>query len=271
MLRKIYFILTPSGRRIARRLFYLPTDCFNILLNRSDSLIPPKGKSFVGSGNFKNIGDKFFKHIVETTDIDTDSTILDIGSGIGRIARPFTYFLSKKSKYIGFDIIDYGINWCNKKYKKYPNFSFECYPLKNDLYNLSANKNASEFVFPYNDNTFNLVILTSVFTHMQKDEVTNYLQQIFRVMKPGAYCYATFFLILPNDDQSLFPYEFEDYSLHNMKIKNANVAYKKDFIMNTIGKIGYSHFQSFEGWWKTGFKADKVDFQDVIILQKPDK
>ncbi|HOZ29461.1 MAG TPA: class I SAM-dependent methyltransferase [Bacteroidales bacterium] len=271
MLRKLYFILTPSGRRIARRIYYLPTDCLNSIFNKKDSLIPPKGKSFVGSGNFKEIGEKFFTHFAETTKIRNNSSVLDIGCGIGRIARPFAYFLTKDGKYNGFDIIDYGTNWCKKSYKKFPNFSFACYPLKNDLYNLIADKTADEFVFPYDKNDFDLVILISVFTHMQKTEVINYLNQIYSVLRPGGYCYATFFLTEENDNQSLFPYEFDNYSLHNLKVKNANVAYKKEFVLKSAQDIGYINFRTFEGWWKTGHKTDKVDFQDILILQKPAK
>lgn len=269
MLRRLYFILSPLGRRIVRRIYYLPFDCFNRVVRKSESLIPPKGMSYVGSGNFKLLGDKFFSHIFKTTKVSENSKILDIGCGIGRIARPFAYYLTKSGKYVGFDIIDYGIRWCKKNYKKYPNFYFEHYPLKNDLYNLSANKSASEFVFPYSNNEFDLVVLISVFTHMQKQEVVNYLNQIYRVLQPGAYCYATFFLTESNDNQSLFPYNFENYSLHNLKVKNANVAYDKGFILKTSEEIGYKFYQSFDGWWKTEHKADNVDFQDILILQKP--
>ncbi|MDD3740728.1 MAG: class I SAM-dependent methyltransferase [Bacteroidales bacterium] len=269
MLRKIYFILPPFGRRIIRRVYYFPTDCYNRIFKKSESLVPPKGMSYVGSGNFKILGDKFFNHIHDTTQISENSTILDIGCGIGRIARPFAYYLTRSGKYIGFDIIDYGIKWCNRNYNKYPNFHFEHYPLKNDLYNLSTDKSASEFVFPYNNNEFDLVVLISVFTHMQQKEVINYLNQIYKVLKPGAYCYATFFLTEPNDTQSLFPYKYDNYSLHNLKVKNANVAYDKTFILKTSEEIGFKFYLSFKGWWKTEHKSNNIDFQDILILQKP--
>jgi SAM-dependent methyltransferase len=268
MLRKLYFRLSPKGRRIARRLYFLPQDIITRLFRKSDNLIPPKGMTFVGSGNFKLIGDKFFNHIQETTNISPDISILDVGCGIGRIARPFADFLSNKGVYVGFDIIDYGINWCKKRYKKYSNFSFDYFPLINDLYNLEADKNAKDFEFPYLKDKFDLVIIISVFTHMQKNEIENYFKQINKVLKPGGYCYISFFLLNPGQKSDFFSHEFGDYYLHDLKVKDANVAYDTDFVLKIANESGLSLYRKFEGWWKTTYKSNAVDFQDVIIFKK---
>ena len=71
---------------MARRIYYLPKDIICRLFLKTDNLVPPKGMTFVGSGNFALIGDKFFKHILDTTNINSNEKILDIGCGIGRIA-----------------------------------------------------------------------------------------------------------------------------------------------------------------------------------------
>jgi len=269
MFRQLYFRLSPKGRRIVRRLYYFPQDLFARIFHKSDPLVPPKGMTFVGSGNFELIGDKFANHIINTIPIRPEEIILDVGCGIGRIARPFAKILDKNGQYYGFDIINYGVNWCNKNYKKYPNFRFEYFPLINDLYNLEADKNAEDFEFPYPENSFGLVVLISVFTHMQKNEVLNYLKQIYRVLKPGGYCYATFFLIDDEVGQNLFPYTFDDYSLHNLKVKNANVAFRKNFIMQQCELQGFITETTFKGWWNNGHPTDAPDFQDIIVLKKP--
>jgi SAM-dependent methyltransferase len=268
MLRKLYFRLSPKGRRIARRIYFFPHDLIHRSFRKSDYLVPPKGMTFVGSGNFELMGDKFFKHIVETTQIKSDSSILDIGSGIGRIARPFSKYLDKKGEYIGFDIIDYGIKWCKKKYQKFSNFRFDFYPLKNDLYNLSAQASAAEFVFPYPKEKFDLVILVSVFTHMQKDEVENYFYQISSVLKKDSFCYASFFILERGKKSEFFSYDFGDYHLHDLKVKNANVAYDMDFILSTASRCGLTLQKYFPGWWISGYKPDTCDFQDIVIFKK---
>ena len=268
LIRKIYFRLSPRGRRLARRLYYLPSDTFRRLFVKSDSLVPPKGMSFVGSGNFELIGDKFFKHISEVTKILPSASVLDIGCGIGRIARPFTGFLNLEGKYTGFDILGYGINWCKNRYRKFKQFSFEHYPLKNDLYYPEASANAAEFVFPYNTQSFDLIILISVYTHMQKDEVENYFKQISRVIKDNGFCYASFFLTDENTKSDFFMHDFGEYKLHDLRVKDANVAFDKNYIIDFANSVGLKAVNVFPGWWSTGFRNDAVDFQDVIVFKK---
>ena len=48
-----------------------------------------------------------------------------------------------------------------------------------------AETKASEYTFPYEDGEFDVVVLTSVFTHMLPDDVAHYLDEIARVLKPG--------------------------------------------------------------------------------------
>ena len=46
--------------------------------------------------------------------VDDDWKILDMGCGCGRMAIPFSAYLSEKGKYIGFDVWSDGIEWCNE-------------------------------------------------------------------------------------------------------------------------------------------------------------
>lgn len=268
MLRSIYYSLSPKNRRLVRRLVFLPKDIVESIFGSRHKLVPPKGLSFIGRGNFVKVGDKFFKHISSISKLEKEAKILDIGCGIGRLAKPFTNFLNEKGEYVGFDIINDGIDWCQKKYTQHPQFKFECYPLKNDLYNLSVDKDASKFKFKYEEESFDLCLLISVFTHMQHDELENYIEQISRVLKPSAYCYASFFLYDKGDKYEMFPYQFENYSLHNKKVKNANVAYEKDYISEIAKKNNLIIDSEFSGWWKNGLVKEYEDYQDILVFKK---
>ena len=64
--------------------------------------------------------------------------VLDIGSGIGRMAIPLTEHLTSGS-YEGFDIVPTGINWCKENIeKRFPNFKFTLTSISNDLYTESG-------------------------------------------------------------------------------------------------------------------------------------
>jgi SAM-dependent methyltransferase len=194
--RQIYYALSPRMRLLARRLFYLPIDMLEGISGKRDTLTPPRGMIFVGSGDFKAQGQIMLAQLVTLAGLQPHEQVLDVGSGIGRVAVPLTQYLNKAGSYEGIDIVRTGVDWCQRKISRvHANFRFTHIDLKNDLYNLSTEQEAKGFVFPYTDNRFDVVFLFSVFTHMMPDDTANYLQQIARVMKPGGRCLATFFLL----------------------------------------------------------------------------
>lgn len=275
LLRKVYYFLPPRQRRLVRKLVYLPIDLIDLLLNRRPDLVPPKGMIFTGQGNFVIAGNELLQNLIDTCNLHIDHHVLDIGCGIGRVARPLTGYLSNKGKYEGFDVVPDGINWCKKHYKKYPNFNFKYIPLENDLYNLDTSEQASCFSFPYNDKNFDVVVLTSVFTHMQPEEVKNYLDEIARVLRNGGRCFATFFVINESSESYMnkssspfFPYCHGEYFLHNNRVKNANIAYRIGFIEDMANKAGLKIHQFHQGWWAGRPAEACMNFQDVIVLER---
>lgn len=275
LFRKFYYWLGPRQRRLFRRVFFFPIDFVEGLLARRPPLVPPRGKIFVGQGNFVQIGDTLLKHFIDLCGLQAHQRVLDVGCGIGRIARPLAGYLNEKGSYEGFDIVEEGIEWCRRHYAHYPNFRFLHTPLENDLYNLSTDQKASGFRFPYGDNEFDLVILTSVFTHMQPEDVAHYLKEIRRVMKPTGRCFATFFIITPESEKHLdasarpfFPNRYGHYFLHDPRVKDANIAYRQEYLGQLFSDAGLQPLQFHPGWWAGLPQNQCINFQDVMILGK---
>ncbi|WP_445454224.1 class I SAM-dependent methyltransferase [Flavobacterium sp. 25HG05S-40] len=272
ILRKTFYVLPVSVRYTIRRILYLPEDVFR----KRNAMMPPKGMIFTGSGNYIEIGAQFFTYFKKYGALTPESAVLDIGSGIGRMAVPFTTFLSEKGRYEGFDIVKKGVDWCqNNISKRFPNFTFKLIPLKNDLYNLSTDNVASELRFPYENERFDFVFLTSVFTHMMPADLENYVREIQRVLQPGKKCLATFFLL---DDESegmmkergdkSFPYPMGDYSLMDKSVKEANVAYQKSYVLNLLAENGFEVTHFFRGSWSGIAPSDLNEHQDILIIKK---
>ena len=181
-LRKLWYGLSTNQRFLIRRLYYFPIDFFDKITGQGHKFVAPRGLIYTGTpaGAKKFIahGKQQLELLKKYIGVKPDDHILDVGSGIGRTAIALTEYLSKNGKYEGFDAVKKGIDWCNSKIKKdFPNFNFTYTPISNDLYNDSGLK-ASEFIFPYEDQSFDKVFLFSVFTHMQIDEIQNYFDDI---------------------------------------------------------------------------------------------
>jgi ubiquinone/menaquinone biosynthesis C-methylase UbiE len=253
----------------------MPSDLVAVLIKKNPALVPPRGLIFIGQGDFVEIGNTFFKQLRELCKLEAGDKILDIGCGIGRIARPLTGYLNAYGAYYGFDIVKTGIDWCNKHYAAFKNFHFAWVPLKNDLYNLTSHAEASLFTFPYQSNFFDVVVLTSVFTHMQEMEVERYINEIARVLKKGGYCFCTFFVITPESDKFLqenkapfFKYRYNNYFLHDERVKDANVAYKYNFIQGVVNSAGLTIQSFYPGWWAGKTETGCLSYQDVLIVTK---
>ena len=272
--RRIYYRLSPRGRLLLRRIYYLPADLFR----RRDAMIPPRGMIFVGSGDFVRQGLQQRDTIIRCTDLKPNATMLDVGSGIGRLAVVMTGYLTAEGSFEGFDVVKKGVDWCQKHItRRYPNFVFTHIDLKNDLYNLSTETAARDFVFPYTHDRFDVVTLFSVFSHMIPDDIDHYLSEIRRVLKPGGRCVATFFIL---DDVALkhiaegrtgefnFPYRRAGYAYLDEKVKEANVAYEKDFLLSMIARNGLLCDALEPGLWSDNTRSTD-QFQDLVVLRKP--
>lgn len=272
IIRKVFYSLSIPMRYNLRRIIYLPIDLFR----KKNSLVPPKGLIFTGSGNYLETGETFLSYFIKYGQITPESAILDIGSGIGRMAVPFTDFLSKKGSYEGFDIVKKGVDWCTKNISSgFPNFNFKLIPLKNDLYNHATNEKAADLKFPYKNEQFDFAFLTSVFTHMMPDAIDNYLTEIHRVLKADKICFATFFILDEKSKKAMsemgrknFPHDFGNYALMDKKVKEANVAYQKEYLFDLLKSHNFEITNFFRGNWSGIESGELNEHQDIIIIKK---
>lgn len=185
-----------------RRLYFLPFDLADRLLGHSDDLSPPKAAIVTGSvEGFRASGERLVEMLQEHAGLRPDCRVVDVGSGFGRLAVPLTRFLSPAGSYDGLDIGAAGIEWCNEKIApRHPNFRFTLADVHNSEYNPSGRYPASEYRFPYEDESVDLVVLVSVFTHMLAPEMEHYLSEIQRILVKDGRCFATHFLV--NEESS---------------------------------------------------------------------
>lgn len=287
------------GKSPIRPLYHYILDNLDLLSGKRGPLIPPaRMVLFVGHAegdrdriyeDFSRVGRNFVKHFVELGGLRPDGHVLDVGCGIGRMAIPLTTYL-KDGSYEGLDIVPSGIEWCRRKITpRYPNFHFQLADVCNEHYNPSGKYRASEYRFPFDDEMFDFVYLTSVFTHLLPPDLENYLSQIARVLRKGGRCFITYFLL---NDESLklmrenygrpnakkFEHGLEKFEHGSEEFKGkclwmsqkdpeAAIAYYEAFVRNLYRQYGLAiveppHYGSWCG------RSDHLSYQDIIVAVK---
>jgi SAM-dependent methyltransferase len=194
-------VLSPPVLLRARQVAFAPVELLERIQGRHDPLVPPRWLRFVGGGDFRTVGEQLAALLRDVGGLRPDEDVLDVGCGVGRLAVGLTGYLSDEGSYEGFDVVRPGIRWCQRHVTpRRPRFRFAVADIANAEYNPAGRFQAREFPFPYETASFDLVVLTSVFTHMRPDEVQHYLGEIRRVLRPWGRMLATAFVV---DDEAL--------------------------------------------------------------------
>lgn len=262
---------------MVRRAVVLPVDLWTLLRHGGRPRyagipLPLPGEVFTGGGDFLANGLLFKDHFTGLGGLKPDERVLDIGSGLGRMAIPLTDYLTRPDAYEGFDVVREAVDLCTRRItSRYPGFCFTWVPLHNDLYTAGGER-AADFTFPYADADFDFAWATSVFTHMDRDEVARYLAEARRVMRPGGRFLATFFLMDAEAQRASqggaygFPVERDGVWYMDPNVVGANVAFRPEDVEAMARAAGWEGVEIHYGRW-SGRRGPTFDFQDVVLLR----
>ena len=256
------------------------------MINLNEELIPSPDLVRDGSSSLANyistgahFADLFQTHLP----LRHDSVVLELGSATGRMSRQFTNILSPQGRFTGMEIMPAQVAWCQEQIAgRFPNFQFIHADIYNTEYNPQGSIKASNYVFPCADDEVDVVILTSVFTHMLRHDVAHYLAEIQRVLKPGGFCFATFYVYageelskIYSDDASVkfnYPVYKGDGNMPLVVCSDSHcleeaVAYNKEFVESMHTQAALEVYKYLPGnWLKRNVPC--FSFQDVLISQK---
>lgn len=228
----------PSGiKRSARYVQYGMQDFIACVTRSGDPLVPARRTVFIGHGDFKRIGDD--------------------------------------GAYYGIEIVKSAVEWCNGAYRDFPNFKFIHADVYNAHYNPAGRVAVRDYKLPFDGETFDVVFLSSVFTHMWPGDVRHYLSEIARCLKPGRRCMATCFLlneesraaIRDNKAALAFRYEIDAECMTTTRDDPEDaIALDEQYLRAACAEAGLDVLDIRYGTWAPRVKA--YGFQDMIIARR---
>ena len=256
-----------------RRLVFGPKDALDRVFGRRPPLRPPKRITFVGDGDFDAIGAEFLGYFRTLGGLLPGHRVLDVGCGVGRMALPLTGYLSPDGSYEGFDVVADAVRWCREQITpRFPNFRFRHSDVRNSMYNPRGTVRAAEYRFPFPDSSFDFVFLTSVFTHLLRDDLDHYVAEVARVLVPGRRVLATFFLmdevararVAAGSSPSCFLSHEGNTWVIDPAVPESAVAFPDDSVREVFARHGLTIEEPIHrGSWSG--RADSLSFQDLVI------
>jgi len=240
---------------------------------------PEADRIFVGGGDFRQNGIDALNSLVHLADLEPNSRVLEIGSGIGRMALPLTQWLSTGS-YVGIEIVMEGVAWCLENIaRRYPNFRFLHLDLYNEHYNPTGRGSIVDVGLPFESGSFDVVFLTSVFTHLTLEDTRGYLGEIARVLTPGGRLWGSWFLVdegigetvLDGRAHEWVPLGWADGAgvyYADAQRGTAVVAYDDALVRRLLNEANLAIRYASKGEWLSSRTHIDGGFQDVLVCEK---
>jgi len=260
----------PQLNRATRSLRLRLADAADTAFRRRDALTPPRRLTgYVGNTDFRTTGEEFRRHFESLAGLRPEDRVLDIGCGIGRMARILVPVLRPPGSYDGFDIVLEGIQWCRERYAGTPApFGFHHADLRNAVYNPQGREAPESYRFPFADASFDLAVATSLFTHVLPGTAERYLAEAARVLVPGGRLFTTWLLLGCSGPPEGFTRIGPQLpgAVADPAVPEAAVAYEELWLRERLVAHGLQLDSVQLGSWSG---RDALHHQDLVVAHKP--
>jgi SAM-dependent methyltransferase len=166
-----------------------------------------------------------------------DSTIVEIGSGVGRIAWPLRD-PKFAGQFIGIDIDPEMLEWCRNHFDG--RFSFHQATHASQTYT-GANR-TRYYALPCSAQTVDFIYSISLFTHLLEEELRNYVAESARVLRPGGHARMAYFCLdsVALGDRWTFAHRMGDAYVESIAYPEAAVAYTAQFMEGLFKEVGFA-------------------------------
>lgn len=231
---------------------------------------PPTPEGAKGLPDFLAVGQRFVSYMKDEG-LKPEDRVLDVGCGAGRLAAALANYLDGGT-YEGIDVELSRITWA-ASHIPLDGFRFVHVDIENGLYNPDGTE-LDRFRFPYRDGEFDFVVATSLYTHLVPADMTHYISETARVLKPGGVMFSTFFIIDPFSREQIgkgvadwFKVERDDGTwVADPEQPEIAIGYTKLQIVDACVAAGLTVTSVQYGSWCR--RPAPTDYQDMVFARR---
>lgn len=228
---------------------------------------------FSDAALFLQSGDQMVAEIIDLCAIRPATSVLEVGCGCGRLSRPLADYLTPPGSYDGVDVSAEMIDWCQRHLRS-PNFRFARVDVRSPDQNPGGSIEAAALSFPYGDCTFDVAIVSSVFTHLLPGEIERYVWELARVLKTAGRCFITAFLIDEGAEAAVatgttifdFQHPVGPCLTFDREHPEAGIACRKPWLLGLLDRAGFEINTIRNGTWRI-VRSYKIT-QDYLVTTK---
>ncbi len=229
---------------------------------RNNRFIPTPGDKEIYTGgksdDFLQIGVDTLRSLIRHANVNPASKILEIGSGMGRIALPLTQWLEGEGEYVGVEIVKDGVAGMVPEKHRRAIRSFP-FPAPRHLQRILQSARKKEDRRPVAaEKHFDTAIFCSVFTHLIDSDVDAYLKLLSKHMASGGLLWGTWFIMdeearrLVREGKSTLKFILDDsktFFLDAERKSTVAVAYDPDYVRQLLQSHGFAIEHLDKGLW----------------------
>jgi SAM-dependent methyltransferase len=227
----------------------------------------------ISGRGFEITGWRFVEKLLQDAGLTPGVRMLDLGSGCGRTAIPLTETIGPRGLYRGLEPARTMVEWCQRRITpRFPHFHFVHFDARNKVYNPRGREEPEGFRLPFEENSFDLVVAISVFTHLLPDATLKYVRECSRVLSCRGILFATFFLaesgLRSADGRLRFIHPLEGMALSvDRKFPEKAVSYHAKWLLD-VGQKSMLELAPPIRWGGWSGRSPAYSFQDVLIFRK---
>ncbi len=241
--------------------------------------LPPNHLRFMreDDARFLETGDTLLRDVRRLAHLPDDGAIVDVGCGYGRFAHALIRG-GFRGNYYGFDILPRHVKWCHRHLTRLsrPSMRFGHLDVANARYNPTGTISPEEVVYERPARSADVVLFSSVFTHMYEDHIFRYLSEARRILKIGGRVLASFFLLdeswRANHSAGETAYPMDHVRSEHCRYANAEdplfaIGYDIDWMTTQIENQGFTIAEPpVLGQWAQ--RQETTTWQDFLVLER---